>query len=62
MPGATGRAGQSGFLAEKLHALTQQFTRAEAEESAVRDANNYDDLPNDIVRRGAKHMCELGSF
>ena len=50
-----------GFLAEKLRALTQQISRAEAEESALRDANNYD-LPNNIVRRDAKHMCELGSF
>ena len=50
-----------GSLAEKLHALTRQFSRAEAEESALRDANDYD-LPNAIVRRDAKHMCELGSF
>jgi hypothetical protein len=49
------------FLAEKLLALTRQFSRAEAEESALRDANNYD-LPYDIVRRDAKHMCEFGSF
>ena len=50
-----------GSLAEKLHALTRQFSRAEEEESALRDANDYD-LPNAIVRRDAKHMCELGSF
>ena len=49
------------FLAEKLHALTRQFSRAEAEKCALRDADNYD-LPNDTVRRDAMHMCELGSF
>ena len=49
------------FLAEKLHALTRQFSREEAEESALRDADNYD-LPNDTVRRDVNHMRELGSF
>ena len=49
------------FLAEKLHALTRQFSREEAEESALRDADDYD-LPNDTVRREANHMRELGSF
>ena len=48
-------------LAEKLHALTRQFSREEAEESALRDADDYD-LPNDTVRRDANHMRELGSF
>ena len=50
-----------GFLAKKIHALTRQFSRAEAEESAFRDADDYD-LPNDTVHRDAKHMRELGSF
>ena len=50
-----------GFLAKKLQALTRQFSRAEAEESALRDADDYE-LPNDTVRRDAKHMRELGSF
>jgi hypothetical protein len=49
------------FLATKLHALTRQFSRAEAEESALRDTNDYD-LPNHTVRRDAKHKRELGSF
>ena len=30
------------FLAEKLHTLTRQFSREEAEESALRDADDYD--------------------
>ena len=49
------------FFAEKLHTLTRQFSREEAEESALRDADDYD-LPNDTVRRDANHMRELGSF
>ena len=49
------------FLTMKLHVLTRQFSRAEAEESALRDADDYD-LPNDTVRHDAKHMRELGSF
>ena len=48
------------FLAKKLLALTRQFSRAEAEESALRDADDYD-LPNDTVHRDAKRMRELGS-
>ena len=35
------------FLTEKLHALSRQFLQAEAEESTLRDANDYD-LPKDI--------------
>ena len=49
------------FFAENLHTLTRQFSRVEAEESALRDSDNYD-LPNETVRRDAKHMCELGSL
>jgi hypothetical protein len=47
------------FLAEKLYALTRQFSREV--ESTLRDADDYD-LPNDTVRRDASHMRELGSF
>jgi hypothetical protein len=50
-----------GFLTTRLHELTRQFSRAEAEESALRDANNYE-LSDEIVHRDAIHMRELGSF
>ena len=48
------------FLAEKLHALTRQFSREEAEESALRDADGYD-LPNDTVRRDARTRLIRGA-
>ncbi len=50
-----------GPLAAKLQELTRQFSRAAAEESALRNADNVE-LPEEIVRRDAKHMFKLGSF
>jgi hypothetical protein len=48
-----------GPLAARLQELTRQFSRAAAEESALRNADNFE-LPEEIVRHDAKHMDELG--
>ena len=50
-----------GPLAARLQELTRQFSRAAAEESGLRNADNFQ-LPEETVRRDAKHMGELGSF
>ncbi len=45
----------------RLRELTRQFSRAEAEEHALRDANDYE-LSEVTVRSDTTHMRELGSF
>jgi hypothetical protein len=47
-------------LTTRHQELTRQFSRVEAEEHTLCDASDYE-LSEEIVRRDAKHMQELGS-
>jgi ribosomal protein S16 len=48
-------------LLQLLLTLTRKFSRAEAESLALKDAGDFH-ISDEVLRRDAKHLCELGSF
>eukprot|EP01035_Chromulina_nebulosa_P059952 gene59952-82023_t len=48
-------------LSQLLLTLTRKFSRAEAESLALQDAGDIE-ISDEVLRRDAKHLRELGSF
>jgi hypothetical protein len=49
------------YLSQLLLTLTKKFSRAEAETLALLDAGDFQ-ISDEVLRRDAKHLRELGSF